>query len=1092
MNIIRRILRARGLEAPDGRPLYAYKVTDDEFSELGRDLIAELRAWGTISPRTAPAFCLFVAEFFSRGDGSDWWTWDGVKHVLAFAAPDQYLRDAVDVGLRFLRRPVLRGGRGNEYLATLVSEGGLPLALLQQEGGRLRRYFGDLLRDHETYPTLDVTQRAHDLREPLAVRMRNEIVYELAARIVREVARVRAAGGAVGEWDLPLRLDHGAARELIEGLRSEPKVVPRVERGVAVRTLLQLGGELLLRRMLVLPPRLSEQWFQRALNCREVPSRLYLSLQTAEGARQTIGVATLQGDHYLVTSTASRDLVRSAATTEQLRCVVSFSGADLGSFVPQGGEALTNTPWSFDTEAAGARLRGMGTYRSPASALLIALPADGKVGVDGEVEEVGTLVGHERRMVRLRGTLRWQDAHEEVTVTTGVNDVGDGDFELRGDRPSSLIQEPDLWLGRPDVLQVTQGVLRSLPAEQLAWRKLGAPWSADLRGALGEGELGVRRTDIEFRARVRILPRDFQIGIRCVARDRGVIEVRSAALAAAGVAPAPEVQSDVHRVSGGFDVHVVARQAVPPSVVRVMTKMNTGADLSLTVPFPAEQAAFVSRNGTALPRDAEISLDELAHLRAVVISPQDGIWALDARGERGSSRLAKLRELAHGVREMSLEPLRTVLSAMLASDASLDHHVTLQLVREGLVGRPPPTCHVRRYDATLIPTTNEGRRDVVLDPTAMAALGPEVVSALRAEAVPLKRPDRPAVALVRTQPGRWSVDDANLEPGLWLVFAYQNDYLRTRPLRITVPDLTPVASQDQSGHAPRREAPVSDFERAVVERHPDSRRRLLDLALQNLGDDTSVDEWELVRAQLATLGRYPATTFDVARAATRHPRIAVLVLLEAGARQQLVWNGFEELPFLWVTTPVAVWLDAVHGSLRALREKLPASIPLESVLLAGAPGVFGPDKLALFLECIHDAAFLRDPGIPEPTQRPVFRSAEMREVYLNMLSDEMSKLIARHLDGFWPEAPPWEASPASPELAPLTRAFEAQPSFQRVVLEAPLVLAERSVLGDTSCDLPCLRHVRDFDLDWFDLAYALGLSLLLGGRFNRKEPPFHD
>jgi hypothetical protein len=36
-----------------------------------------------------------------------------------------------------------------------------------------------------------------------------------------------------------------------------------------------------------------------------------------------------------------------------------------------------------------------------------------------------------------------------------------------------------------------------------------------------------------------------------------------------------------------------------------------------------------------------------------------------------------------------------------------------------------------------------------------------------------------------------------------------------------------------------------------------------------------------------------------------------------------------------------------------------------------------------------------------------------------------------------------------------------------------------------------LRQIRDFDPDWFDFAFALALSTLLGARYERKEDPFH-
>jgi hypothetical protein len=43
---------------------------------------------------------------------------------------------------------------------------------------------------------------------------------------------------------------------------------------------------------------------------------------------------------------------------------------------------------------------------------------------------------------------------------------------------------------------------------------------------------------------------------------------------------------------------------------------------------------------------------------------------------------------------------------------------------------------------------------------------------------------------------------------------------------------------------------------------------------------------------------------------------------------------------------------------------------------------------------------------------------------------------------------------------------------------------------DIPCDLLRLRQLRDFDPDWFEFAFAMALSVLLGARYERKEGPF--
>jgi hypothetical protein len=322
--------------------------------------------------------------------------------------------------------------------------------------------------------------------------------------------------------------------------------------------------------------------------------------------------------------------------------------------------------------------------------------------------------------------------------------------------------------------------------------------------------------------------------------------------------------------------------------------------------------------------------------------------------------------------------------------------------------------------------------------------------------------------------------------------AYQNDYLRTRPLRITIPGSAQAADDN----------PISQ---AVSVRHPEERARALDQAIASLGTDTTGPGWATVRKLISTLGNYPAGTFDLVRAVTRCPRAAVLCLLDAGPRAGAIWGGLEDLPFLWVTVPVGDWLDAIQGWLGMLLVHLPMMprADFERTAATAAPVVFGPNKPSKFLGCIHDAAYLRFPGVPEPTERSVYfaRSAQGRAWAASLggpdtptpLGVERNQLLIRHTEDHWPQDSPFDDTRVGLELDVLGAACVAGvPSHKENILTTPIVLAQRSVDRAVKCDLLRLRQIRDFDPDWFDFAFALALSMLLGARYERKEAPFHE
>lgn len=1099
LDAVHHILDARSLSAPDGRPLYAYKASDAEFKRLEGEVRNDVREHRYLRRTAAAAFCLYGAEHFSRGDGSDWVTYDGVKAALSLDLPDQDLRDAINEGLKFWKRRVLLGGRGREYLATLVCEGGLPQALLRTEGGRLRRYFRDLLEQHETYPHLDVRRMAVDLGGILPVRMQNLVVYELAVALIRHVAALRAPGAdkdAVARWPTPLRLDSEAARDLLEGLQTAPRANLRREVGIRVNTTLVRGAEMVLRRDLVLPRQVSQNWLRQALGTEgDLPARLYVSVGTSDGARQAVGVATLQGDEYLLRPTSARPVVSPTVVTEQLLCIVSFAGADVGSFVPTGGEALCEAPWTFDDADGDARLRATGNWQGAAASLLIAVAAEGAYSVDGEVEQLGDILGLRRAVVRVRGPFRWIDDWDEVRVTPASTGVEDRSFELRGARAPSVIHEADAWVGRPNVVEIdAKGILRHVPVVSLVWRPLRGEWTPDLRRAVGLGELAVRRGgEIEFRARLRVLPPDFMLSLRCGGADRGTLRVSGSGLVDVGIVPAPGLSFNGSNSNGGFEIDLVAHDRIAvPATVEVRLRTSVGPEISVAVPFPVETLSLVDRNGRALANNESISLDGLAHVRAVAISPRRASWAVDLHGDHSTVRIAQLPDAGSGVAGKSLEPLRPLVAAALSADPSLDFTVRLSLVREGAGVHRSVSCRVRRYDATVVPRTEGARHYVELDADSAARLGEGVVASLRAEAIPLLQPDTTPTALKQVSRGRWSTD-VGLASGAWLVLVYQNDYLRSRPLRITVRgDEGPTA-----GQAP---ASIDPIVMAMKQSDRYARRHALERAVSGLGADTTAPGWSTLRSQVSTLGRYPASTFDVVRAVTQNHRVAILSLLDAGLNAPTVWNGFEDLPFLWINVSLADWIAAVSGWVDAIRANLPSGFSVSEIVRDAAPWLFSEQRLAPFLCVLHDALFLLLRDIPMPVDRYVFdkRDPQTRVQATRFLGLRRSELLARHVDQggkrtvFWPAASPFSEAEIGNELATVREALLSEWGFQDTVLRSPALLAERVTGRPLSCDVLTLRQVRDFDPDWFDETFAFSLSMLLGNRLETKGTPFHE
>lgn len=1080
------ILRARRLERPTHGPLFSYKVTEQEFLDLGTSLNRALATGGRLRPLAAD-FCMFAAEALRRANAANWWTYEPVYQHLALRGrtlDDGEVRDAIEVGLKVWGRRLFRRNGRTEYLGTLVSEGGLPLAVLSQEGARLRTYFGELLRLHETYTECDVVELAEQLAEELPGKMNNAVVWHMAAALILEVARMRREGIAAEDADptrLPLQLDARPARELIGGLRSAPPSRARPNAGVFVATSLLLDRAAQLRRELRLPPELSSAWLCEAI-CRTgpLPARLYLSVQSAEGGQHQVATALLQDQVYRLRREPSRPLVRPEAVLGQLQCIVSSVDGVLGRFVPKGGEALGDAPWLFD-DGPPFLLRAQGGIRTKATSLLAAIPESTRI--EPAVETDAVLAGYGRKIVRITSDLScdWSGAHLDIRLGA---DSG-SEFQLRGALVGGLVRDADVWLGAPCVEEI--GLVRTrVPDERLWWRRPGGTWNRQRPTGPGTFEVGVGEAGREFRAKIRIVPRDFQLSFSAVGPQGGSVDVRS--LHVGAVAFADWSATNPVPLQGGFRRNVVL---VPgqqrPGELTLSLRGLKGEEVNLRVPFPAETATLLDRGGVPLPDLASISLDRLAHVRLSIVSPRERRWSIEVGGH-------SIGELTAGIAEASMEPYRRAIAAALAQSPSLDHEeiVNIEPVGGGALERI--RCRVQRYDLSVTPVTVDGVRNVVVDPAAAQRLGPDVLASLHAEAVSLLRPGSEPVRLDAVEPGSWRFRDDGLAAGIWLVLVYQGNYLRGRPLRMQV---APSRTAPDSGVAldplkPWAELPCA-LEAAMAVADATERRTALLETLRHLPEDLSSQDWVLLAGQLGTVGRLPPSTFDCIRAAATVPRIAVVgLLLAAESDRSNFWAGMQELPFLWAAVPIQEWIFGIRVWLSAF-----AGMPKSIVSRAFSGGLLAPIPLSYFLRTIHEAAYLTIRGVPEPQTKLLyqFSQPDSREFIVEVLEGQpkaaQEDLCRLHSDSVWPTRAPWDSPPEGREPV-LTQLVRDHPGYRHTVLKGPFLLAEQVASGQVTVNLFHLRTLRDFDPEWFDEAFAAGLTLALGRRLANKEFPFNE
>jgi hypothetical protein len=252
------LLTRHGLEEPDGRPVFRYRITDEEFDWL-RPIIRS-RA-GTIEQgfgekALSAAFVCYCAEWYKRNNETAFREWKPLLTPVSINLPVNMREVAVAPGLSYLRQRVRRSGtegrQSRQWLLTIALQAGLPVRLLTNEKeGWLKGYLVAILEDsfrHSTLTSVEAREIAERYSSHLSeMYRRDEDFLSLAGELCLTLFQLKAKtpqnfseGERWIEWlnkeepdwrdNLPMVLGDDAVVLALEGLVREAQKAAGTER----------------------------------------------------------------------------------------------------------------------------------------------------------------------------------------------------------------------------------------------------------------------------------------------------------------------------------------------------------------------------------------------------------------------------------------------------------------------------------------------------------------------------------------------------------------------------------------------------------------------------------------------------------------------------------------------------------------------------------------------------------------------------------------------------------------------------------------------------------------------------------------------
>lgn len=1082
----RQLLHRRGLAHPDGRDLYRYRLSEDEFNTLEnllRNWIGKLTARANLDVIAARLtgfrglFVLYAAEWWRRRYDGSHWSWEPIVRAIG-ADPDEWTQtqrsDCIRLGLQEWGLAVRATG-GLRYLGSIAIQGGLPLHLLAQARGGIGQVLGRVLQLAGTTRATpaDLLAWIESLQGSLPKSYRHAAIYTLLTDVawtvlnLKEEAHLAAGADAISQLDqklgrhwrerFPLPVEDRHAQGLIEQL-IEDAVRVRIERQqIRLRRSIQrdgIGGWLL-KSSLELPDSIAAKQLATlfGINVEELPRMAELRLE-AGGQYQSSQLRRLAGQDVYRGERRPWGFAGWHAAREHVFRLHVPDGRVWSASV--GAEMDEYLPWVFSTDD-GCLLRQGGGGIS-ASEVWLALPEDWQT--TGQAH--GCLTEPKRQVWHICGDIPVHSPNgDSFRIRTSQAGAQEHVYEWRGERCwLEFLQPGAAFKGLPNLYLVDQDGIPKPVSGQLAWSTTTGPTTVRYPAS----------GDIKHRARLLILPRDAELNL--VFRDNRAGEICFANWQLTGAKVlTPGVRSQL-RHQGGNQILEVATDgnARTPERLEIELHWHTSTQSArLAVPFPALGARAFAGDGRELKPGALLAAHLMTGVRIQVLPGQQNS-RVTLELELGDIRRVHAIRPSAGMlgMEVRLQDYAAEIQHLLSANDAYDARVAA-VIRIG--GRMCLRLVLARYAARLVKEDGHIRLDD-LEQADVATLARLPVLALRLErpgdeALPLAGNTSEGVAT-----GSWAFLPAQREPGSWLIYPGANSDIPFRPT------LWPVAGQVTTD-SPLALAIGIGEDQARIER--------LDQVISALAANYQESCWSDLERLAWQIGHLPLATLDLWRRFVRNPRGMVALALRFGSLPQGFLERFEqELPFAWETVSVSVWrqgMECLQRQCQGVFGETGGGTVFQSHLEKRCQVLSADHGALAFSLGIVSAEYLS--SARRDSQGLVFLGRQADQQLFQAHDSLSMRLRQRHAEEQWPTG-----------LNPILTAARSQAGVAEMLhpqslgypdgaINLPLLLATQAATNQTDDwfahpeYIHVLRAHRAFDPDWFDEAYNLTIARCL-------------
>lgn len=1092
-----KFLADRGVSEPDGRNLFEYHITVEEYKKLKSVLQTVYIFFVNKSERPLSAavhfdffpeyFILYAAEWWRKNYAGTGFSWGPLLASIGATEPDWSPSVRAECVIKGLAawNVSLNDMHGMQYISSIAVQAGLPEKLLAKSDGKIASILLRILRlalDQHNIDLIAIREWVESLGIDLPQTYRKSTTYILLARIITTILSLKreveltTASTAIQTLDqripnwrnrFPLPINDNSFRDLLASLMREAvsfKPAAKETQAFSIHRELRLSADgvwsLVSSCRFSQNPLVRPESIVSELDQNKLPTVIDMTI-VANMVSHAIPMRKISDQGYRATNIPWEwDSTNAAA--EHIVRFTSPGGQSWIATAPQGEVLQNGLPWIFSCQESQHDFLGQrgGTFID--QEVLLAIPEGWSIDAEA-VSDVGAMPCLGRKIVRFSGTCKLVAPDAVFRLKTASAESLDEYYEWSGKRLWDIVVSPQLvFIGKPTLYSSRNGMRQNqIPDRSIYFKHPGRDFSQGQAG-LGIIDAAYKKgEETVFTARLCLLPDNARVVIQPENASTGLIKLENwGVIAASPKTHGVEIAS--RAIDGTLELHCRAQEGRTPEWIDLGLLWNSSSSKAqVRLPFPAKGARLFSSDGSEIIPGSLLCSSQLHGLRLQIIkdadySSMDMEWLLGGEGEISpldfgdDSKRSEIRLLDH----------KNIVSKLFSAEESLDARIRLN-VRQN--GRECASWQIARYSANI-----EKRYDEVILRTEHAQiLTTNELGTIKAMALSLSTTGSEPEELLQVKSegvptGGWFFNPVHREPGLWIIYPPDDCISFFRPTYWYI-----------DGEIPSHDRLIQ----AILIQERTERHEQLAVIVAALASDYGLQEWQTVDWLAMHLGHLPLQALDLWSVFSQNPAgMATLLLRYSGA---VKFGGFlsrysEEFPFMWETISLSQWQRAMKLLQKQVECNFQDTGAFSSYWLQKRVDdvcSLAPSLLWLLRYLLSEVQ-----GIAFDNRRELRSLPEA--VCMEMIAAKQQELLRRHEnDTIWPEEFSFPVSVVrkNVEYSPYLLAPDSR--FHDSVLNAPVMLAINVMRGDTE-RYTRRRRQRDlrkhynFDPIWFEEAFS--------------------